>query len=303
VPGSETAPGAASPWLLLPLLVAATACTFAAALFWPTFALRRPGRAWVDRAQRGPLRGAGAAIAGALLAQCVLTVPLAIVLAPVLGAPAAAQLHVDLPPPAVPVIDAQHARLQFVVPTHEAIGELQLRPQVGLPSGAWIGTTLDVLVDGERLPAGTVPIADDRQLARVTFASRVVRELTLVHTGGTVPLVFTPGTASVVGSDAHATAANAAWLALLALAPSFVALALGVFCGRAAGTPTVVAVVLAALLVQLVAGVGPFGNALLALFRGQWLGAEVVFQRCAPSLAVGCVAMILAMFRRPLVAR
>lgn len=301
--GDDRAPAAASPWLALPMVVAAMGCAVVAAVFWPTFARARPGRDWVDRAQRGWTGGIGGAIAGALLAQFVLTLPLTTVLAALLGAPGAAHSHVALRASTLPVLDAQRPRLTFPVPTGEAVGEVWLRPLVGLPSGAWQGTTVDVFADGERLPALGGAFVDNRQLARVRFPGRTIRELTVVHTAGTLPLLFEEQSIGVVGDADHSNLANGALLALLALLPTFVALALAGCCGLAAGLATVLAVVASALFLQTLGGLGAFDAALLALLRGQWLAASAHFPRTAPSLALGCTAMIATMVLRPKVCR
>jgi hypothetical protein len=301
--GGENAPAAASPWLALPLLVAAAACALAAATFWPTFALGRPGRSLVDRVQRGPLRGAGAAVAGALLAQLVLTLPVATVVGQLLGAPATVTATVPLAAPARPVLDAQRPELTFAVADPAPMRELWLRPLAGLPGGALHGTTVDVLADGERLQGPPVAFLDTRQLLRVAFAPRAIRELRLVHTGGTVPLWFPDGAATLVRAEGHGALANGLWLALATLLPAFVALALGCACGRVAALPTVLTVVAGALFVQTVGGLGPFDGALLARMRGAWLPAGPLFRDGAASLAVGALAMILAMLSRREVAR
>lgn len=300
--GEANAPAAASPWLALPMLVAAASVVVTTILFWPAFGTRRPGSPWLDRVQRGRLGGLGAAIAGALLAQFVVTLPLATLLAPWLGAPATARADHALSTDA-PVLDASRPVVTFVVPTDEPLAGLWLRPLVGLPSGAWLGTTVAVYADGERLPELARPFADNRQLARLPLPGRVVREIRLQRVDGNVPLVFADGSAGLVGATAHAGAWNGVRFALLALLPTFVALALAAVCGLAAGLPTVLAVAISALFLATVGGLGIFDHALLSLFRGQWLASDAVFPRCAASLAVGCLAMIVTMLLRPRICR
>jgi len=300
--GGEAAPATASPWLALPMVVAAMTCAVAAVVFWPTFANGRPGRQWIDRAQRGRLGGVGAAIAGALLAQLVLTLPLTTWLADRLDAPRHARCHYELTAPQ-PILDEQRPRLTFAVPTTEPIGEVWLRPLAGLPTGSWHGTTVEILADGEPLPALPAPIANNRQLARVQFPGRTIRELTIVRTGGSVPLAFVDDTAGLVGDATRSNRWNGAWLAVLALLPSAVAMALAACCGLAAGLPTVIGVVVSTVFLLTGGGLGIFDHGVLALLRGQWLAPSRVFPRCAASLAVGFFAMILTMLLRPRVRR
>ena len=297
--GGEHAPGAASLWFAMPLAVAASMCTFGAVQFWPTFAPARPGRQWADRLQRDRLAGRGGAVLGALVAQLVLTLPLAPALACAFGAPAAAHAHVTLRATGMAVLDPVRPRVTFAVPTDEPLREVVLRPLVGMPAGDWIGTTFDVLADGESLGMPPVAIADSRQMVRVPFTPRPIRELTLVRQGGTVPLGFPDGAVEGVGETAHGRAANAVVLALLTLLPGFVAMALGACCGLAAGLATVLAVVATALFLQFAGGLGGFEGAVLALLRGRWLWPDAVFPACAPSLAVGGVAMIAVMLLAP----
>lgn len=297
--GAEAAPGAASIWLALPLAAAASACALSAVRFWPTFAPGRPGRQWVDRLQRDRLGGRGGAVLGALLAQLALTLPLALGLAAAIGAPGAAHAHVGLQATGTAVLDPTRPRVTFAVPDDEPMRELVLRPLVGMPTGEWIGTSIDVLADGESLGVPTAAIVDSRQVLRVPFPPRAIRELTLVRHDGTVPLGFPAGTVQLLGANAHGRAANAAMLALVTLVPGFVALALGACCGLAAGLATVLAVVATALFLQFAGGLGGFEGAVLALLRGQWLSPAAVFPTCAPSLAVGCLAMIATMLLAP----
>ncbi|MFY9341746.1 MAG: hypothetical protein WAT39_04610, partial [Planctomycetota bacterium] len=63
------------------------------------------------------------------------------------------------------------------------------------------------------------------------------------------------------------------------------------------------ATALVAWLVQWVGDVGPIAGATVAVLRGEWLLGPGVFPACAPSLAVGSVAMIAAMLLRPVLRR
>jgi hypothetical protein len=298
----DDAPAAATPWLALPMLTAAFTCALAAVLFWPTFARARPGQQWIDRLQRGRLGGVGGAIAGALLAQLALTLPLTTALAAWLGAPKTAHAHAALVADGDGLLTADRPRVVLRVPGGGPIGEVWLRPQVGLPAGPFVATTLALFADGERLDAAPT-FADNRQLARIVFAPRPVRELALERAAGTAPLWFAPDSAVAVGAAARPHVVNGAVVAALALLPTFVALALAALCGLGAALPTVIAVVAGTLVVTTVGGLGVFDPALLALFRGQAAAACWVFPAGAPSLGVGCLAMIVTMFLRARVPR
>ena len=63
----------------------------------------------------------------------------------------------------------------------------------------------------------------------------------------------------------------AAMLALLSSATTLVALLLAGLLGRISGWPTVAATIVTTQFVQWVAGLGPVGDAVLAVARGQWL--------------------------------
>ncbi|MFY9342867.1 MAG: hypothetical protein WAT39_10280, partial [Planctomycetota bacterium] len=236
--GGEQAPAAASPWLLLPLAVGAVACTVAALLFWPGFCRGRPGRDQVDRVQRGALAGCAAATAGALLAQWLLLTPVALVLVPCFGAPGEANAHVAVPAAAEPLLGPGRPRLALAAPAGSPFRELWLCPLAALPVGPLQPTTIEVFADGVSL--GLVPhgFRETREAARLAFAPRPFAQLELVVRGGTVPLAFPPSTLVLIAAEAHGRLANAMVLALLALLPSFVALALGALVGSVAAVAT-----------------------------------------------------------------
>jgi hypothetical protein len=296
LPGLAAAPGAMTPWLHLPLLVAAFACAARAAAFWPLFAARRPGADQVARLQRGPWRGCGAAVAGALLAQLVLTLPLTLLFARWLGAPATATAHVALSPPPAPLLDAGRSRLEFAV-GGRVLGELQLRPFAAPPAGAWQATRVRVRLDGEPAPDELV-FEQTLQLARLALPARAVDTLALEFVAGTVPLLFPRGTVVAVEAHARAGSWNGVAAALTWLLPSFVALAFGLVCGTAAGLPTVLTAIGGLLCVQTIGGAGPADDAVLALLRGHWLGTVDTFSTWIPSLAAGSLAMIGGMLLR-----
>ncbi|MBL8728867.1 MAG: hypothetical protein JNM25_10580 [Planctomycetes bacterium] len=295
--GLETAPGAQTPWLHLPLVVAAFACAAAAATFWPLFAARRPGRDQVERLQRGPLRGCGAALAGALLAQLVLTLPLMTGFARLLGAPATAVAHVELPVPPQPLLTATQPRLSFAL-GDRVLDEVRLRPAAGPPTGPWQPTHVRVHVDGAPAAAAEVTFEQSLQLVRVPLPARPLHTLELEFVSGTVPLLFPRGAVVAVEAGTRSGLWNgvrAAWIYLL---PSFVALALAMLFGAAATLPTVLTAAGGLLFVGTIGGAGPADDAVRSLLRGHEVLAGRTFSACIPSLAAGSLAMIVAMLLR-----
>ncbi|HEX6810001.1 MAG TPA: hypothetical protein VF384_00135 [Planctomycetota bacterium] len=292
------APGAMTTWIALPLFVAALTCAGSAASFWPAFADRRPGADWVIRLQRGALRGNGAVVGAVLCAQLLLCLPLALLLLPALGAPATANAHFVLPPPPLPVLD-QHQRLLRLPGPGLACTELQLRPLASPPEGPLlVPSRLAVRADGVPLTALEVSFEQTGQLVRLPFAATAFRELELELLDGTVPLFFPHGAVVAVGAAAFPGLGNGLLAMLLALVPTFLALAVGCLCGVSAAIPTVLTVVAILLFLQMLGGLGPCGPALLVVMRGQWLGSGSLFPSCYPSLLVASVAMILAMVLR-----
>ena len=291
------APGAMATWLALPVFVAALTCACSALVFWPTFADRRPGAAWVARLEPGALQGNGAVIGAVLCAQGLLCLPLAALLLPALGAPATANAHFELEPPSLPTLDQHQRRLSFRGPGL-ACTELQLRPLASAPEGPLQPSRLAVRADG--VPLTTLEIAFEQtgQLVRVPFPATNFDQLELELIDGTVPLFFPRGAVVVVAAAAHGRLGNGLLAMMLAIVPTFLALAVGCLCGVAAAAPTVLTVVTSLLFLQMLGGVGPLGPALLVVMRGQWLGSATLFPSCLPSLLVGCVAMIVAMFLR-----
>lgn len=301
VADAAAASGAVSPWLLLPMFTAAAGCGLTALAFWPLFAARRPGADWARRLQRGPLRGCGGAVAGALLAQLLLTLPLATLLARSLGAPATAAVHHALPPvQPQPVLAPGHPHLDFVLPAGPSrhYAELHLRPLAAMPTAAFRSSRVEVFADGERLSASDPEWSQTGQFVRLPFAPRPIHRLELRLAEGTVPLFFPTGSVELVEARGRSAWTNGALLALVALVPTFLALALACWCGTAAALPTLATLLVGALVVLTVGGVGPFDHALQQTLRGRWLGSTAVFRHCLPSLVLGSVAMILAMLLR-----
>lgn len=299
IEATAAAPGASSPWLHLPMFVAAIVAAMTAAVFWPAFAARRPGADWIERLQRGPLRGTGAVVAGALAVQFVLSLPLVLGVARLLGAPGRAVAHVALTPPAEAVLFAPGQSLEFATNAPFDAVELHLRPAAGPPTGALLPTRLRVFAGRERLAADTA--GDDAEVAqtgqhfRLRFAQHRIETLRLEMTAGNVPLVFPPGSVTAVRSGTYSGAWNGVLAALLYLVPTFTALAVACLCGRRAGLPTVLAVIGVLIFVQTFGGAGPIDEVLPALLRGQWLPAGPLFWRSLPSLGAGSLAMIGAM--------
>lgn len=291
------APGAMSTWLALPVFVAALACACSALVFWPTFTDRRPGADWVTRIQRGRLRGNGAVIGAALCMQGLLCLPLAVLLLPALGAPATANAHFALEPPSLPALDQHQRHLTFGGPG-VACTELQLRPLAAAPEGPLQPSRLAVLADGVPLTTLEISFVQTGQLVRVPFQATVIGQLELELLDGTVPLFFPRGAVVVVAAAGHSRLGNGLLAMLLAIVPTFLALAVGCLCGVAAAIPTVLTVVASLLFLQMLGGLGPLGPALLSVMRGQWLASATLFPSCLPSLLVGCVAMIVAMLLR-----
>lgn len=294
----EPSPAALSPWLQLPVFAAAALCAFTAAIFWPLFAARRDGADHVLRIQRGPLRGIGAVVLGALLAQLVLVLPLVVAASRWLGGPAEARARVVIAPPADPLLDGIGNRLTFTFAPILA-SEIELRPLAAPPRGALSPTWLEVLADGERLPAANgalhVAIEQTGQILRLQFPPRRLASLQIVQTAGNVPVVLAEDSLAVVGAEPRSSLWNAVLAALLSLVPTFTALAVAAASGSRAALPTVSCVIGGLLFVQTFAGAGPVDDAMRAVMRGHWLPSTGAFLQSVPSLAAGSLAMIARM--------
>lgn len=296
---------AAEPWLLLPLLGAAALCTLTTAAFWPLFAHGRPGADVVRRLHPRRLQGTGRAIAGALVAQALLTAAVLLPLLPALGAPATASTFVVASANGGVLLPADGStnELRFTIAGGEDVTAVRLRPLAGFPADGLVPTRLRLIGDSGPLSEATVAVDDSLQAFEVRFPAQRVATLRLVREGGTVPLLFPPGSVSAQTAEVHASWTNALLLVVVLLLPSLLALGLGCLCGRSAALPTTATVVGAMLFVATVGELGPAAPALRAVLRGEWLlgggafgGAfgGTIFQASLPTLLVGCAAMFVA---------
>ncbi len=297
VAADAAAPAANAPWLQLPLVVTAVVCAMVAAAFWPVFAARRPGDAWIVRLQPGPLAGRGAVVAAALVAQFVLTAPVLLLMPPILGGPAAAAAHVALEPASDGLLTEEGA-VRFAIAAPVPAVELHLRPLAGPPSGSLRATTVRVFADADDAPLAdpaTLAVDQNGQMLRIAVPPRTIGALRIERAAGNVPLFFPRGSVVAVGPAVHATGTNAVLAAAVWCVPTFVALAFACLCGVWAALPTVLGVTGVLLFVQSFGGVGPAGDALRELMRGRWLPTTGLFPSTLPFLAAGSTAMILAM--------
>lgn len=293
-----SAPAAAVPWLELALLAVAATTAVTAIMFWPTFAARTPGADVVVRLQRGPLRGSGAAIAAALTAQLLLSLPLTTLLARALGAPPTARAYVAATAVGQPLLESRTPRLPFTVPGAVTASGVELRPLAGLPAGALQPSRVVLVLDGVAVDSAPATFEQTNQLARFAFAPTLVTAVELRLEGGNVPLLFPPGAVTLIESAARSTLANGCIAALLAAGAAFVSLAFACLAGVGAARPTVITVVAVLLFLTTVGRVGPGTTVLLPLLRGQWIPGSGVFTATLSSLAAGSAAMILTMLLR-----
>ncbi|MCA8975437.1 MAG: hypothetical protein KDC98_12005 [Planctomycetes bacterium] len=294
VDGTAT-PGAASPWLELAMLVVAACVVATAIAFWPTFSTGRTGRDIVARLERDPWQGCAAVGAAALAAQFILTLPLATAFARGLGAPTTVRAHLAVAPPPSPQLGPEARQLRFELPAAVEAIAIELRPLAAPPVGQLRPSRVLVAADGEPLMATAAAFDQSGQMARIDFRPRPIRTLTFSFEEGSVPLFFPAGSVIVVASAEHGLLANGIWAALIALIPTFVALAIACLCGAAAALPVVATTALVVLFVLTIGGVGPGSTALLRLLRGQWIAGVDVFAASIPSLAAGVAAMIGSM--------
>lgn len=300
------AAAAAEPWLALPLLGAAALCTLAATAFWPQFALGRPGADVVRRLHPRRLQGTGRAMAAALLAQALLTAAVLLPLLPLVGAPATAAAVVGARATRGVLLPADGSanELAFAVASDAEVVAVRLRPLAGPPADGLVPTRLRLLADDGPVSPTTIAVDDSLQAFELRFPARRLATFRLVREGGTVPLLFPPGSVTVQCAALHATWTNALLLVVALLVPSLLALGLGCLCGRFAALPTTATVVGAVLFVATVGELGPAAAALRAVLRGEWLlaggslgdGASTggIFRACLPMLLVGCAAMFVA---------
>lgn len=299
------AAAAAEPWLALPLLCAAAICTLATATFWPLFAHGRPGADIVRRLHPRRLQGCGRAIAAALVAQSLLTATVLLPLLPAIGAPATANAQVAATADRGVLLpgDGSVEELAFTVPTGRTCRAVTIRPLAGAPADGLVPTRLQLHGDDGALSEHEIAVDDSLQRFQLRFSPRSLPRFRLVRTGGTVPLLFPPGSVVVQLDGARPTWANALLLVLVLLLPSWLALGLGCLCGRIAALPTTATVVGALLFVATVGELGPAASALRCVLRGEWLLGESLFASLAgggvlstslPVLLVGCAAMFVA---------
>lgn len=298
VVSEAAASGARAPWLSLPIFVGTFACAVATALFWPPLSARRPGADWLLRLQRGPLQGCGAVLGGAMLACLLFCSVICTVFAAALGAPAAARTHSLASSPKDPLLSTKRTHLQFTLAEPLLCDELRLRPLASLPEGPLRTSRVQATVDGSPLANATASFDQTGQLVRIPFAARTITSLELVLEDGTVPLFFPTGSVELVGANERSGLANGLFLALVAVVPLFLALALACLVGAVAALPTVLVTTLGVLFVMTAGGQGPLANAIQLHLHGHWLGTTDVFRQCVPSLLLGSTAMIGAMMLR-----
>jgi hypothetical protein len=287
-------------WAHLPAFVAAIACSLVVLEFWPTFAARQPGAGWVERLEPGPLRGAGQATLGALLATLGWLALWGLALPFLCAGTPAPLAHRPLAPLDLgqepPLLDApQRPRLRFAGGPQVPVAALHLRPLALLPRGEPMPTRLEVLGDGEPLTAAPVAIAFTKQLVKVPIAARTVAMVELVQVGGSLPLLFEPGSVLVVEAAPRNLLANALLALLPWLTAAFVALAAANLAAPVASLPVNRTVVVAALVLQSLGDLGPVNRAMAAFLRGRWLPAELGAMDFAPPLAVAFVCLALAL--------
>lgn len=261
---------AATPWLTLPLLTIAVVCCLCAAHFWPTFAQRQPGADTVRRLARSPFGGRGAVIAGALLAQLALTVPLAIALSAWFDAPSHARRHHDVVGPEFPLLEGKGATVDFEVPGNPTVDAIWLRPRASLPTGPG-ATEITITSGGRRLATTPIAFSESGALMRVAIEPQALAAFTVTQTAGAVPLYFGKDTVEVVGADDLPTWCNSVLLAFVATWTSLITLALAALIGLGTGWSTLATAICCAHFVQWIGNAGPIADAMLSVLRGQWL--------------------------------
>ena len=266
----ERAAASSTPWLTLPLFVAAVASCVVAAQTWPTFSLRRQGADAVRRVARGPLGGRGHVVLGAAAAQLLLTVPLLLTLPAWFGVDRDAYIHSAAEPPEAPILDRPGAQVVFAATAPIRARAVWLRPRASLPTGP-APTRLRLTTKDRELASTPIEFVESMELIRVPIDAQVIEAVEITQTSGDVPLLFGPGSVVFVGADALPRWQNSLALSLLLCAPSLLTLAVGALLGLTAGWPTVAAGIGALQFVQWIGGAGPVDEALLAFARGQWL--------------------------------
>lgn len=293
----ESNAGAGANGLALPFAVAAFVVGMQALRQWPLFAQRRPGGEWLHRLQRGPWHGTGAALAGALLAQALLTLPVALGLPMWLGAPPVAHTVAALSLVGEPRLDARHPAVVLQAPAAGPWRQLVLRPIAFLPEGPAMHATVRVRAEATEL-GPMPPITDTGQRVARSFAPLAATHFTVERLAGDIPLYFAPDTAHAYGAAEHTGWWNSLRGWSVALLPTFVALASACLCGAFAALPTVTTVFLALAFVATFGGVGPFAPTLRAWMRGEWAVPAELLAATLPTAALGSVLMAFAMVAR-----
>jgi hypothetical protein len=259
-----------TPWLTLPLLVVAIACCLCAAHTWPTFALRQPGADTIRRLERSPLGGRGAVIIGALLAQLVLSMPVALGLSAWFDAPSHARRHYEVVAPEQPVLQGEGSSVTFELPAGPTVDAIWMRPRASLPTGDG-ATEVTISAGGKRLASTPIAFSESGALMRVAIEPQLLSQFTLTQTAGSVPLYFAPNTVTAVGAADLPTWANSLLLALIATWTSAITLAIAALIGLGTGWATLATAICCVQFVQWIGNTGPIAAALLAVMRGQWL--------------------------------
>lgn len=270
----ESPAAAATPWLTLPLLVAAFACSLTATSLWPLFALQQPGADTIRRLERGRFGGRAAVALGALLAQLMLSIPITLVMGFWLDAPRSARSHHEVQLQAsseqAPVLNGAGDSLAFEIAGGPTIRALWLRPRAGLPNGTG-PTHWTITHAGELLAATRVTFSESGIVMRVSIEPQPLTEFTLTQTSGDVPLYFGNQSITAIGSAERSTWWNCIIAACIATCSSAITLLIAAFVGVGASWPTLATTVCCAQFVQWIGGIGPVDEAMLNLLRGQWL--------------------------------
>lgn len=287
---------AATSWLQLPWTLALFFVGATAIECWPLFATHRPGAALVQRLERGPLAGCGAATLGALAAAAVWLTGLGLLLPALLGGVPPAAAFRELSPLAGRTLDEHRAELLFSGPGDHG-AELWLRPLAMLPMATPESTVLQVLVDGNPVHREPIRIDNTGQLVRVPV-DQPMSHVTIRRTDGNLPLLFPPGSVQVRGAatwPGWCNALFAAWSLLLGLG---LAMAVVNMTAPGAGLGVQLLLFASALVLPAVAGFGPASLSTVAALRGRWLPAEPLFVPIVSFLAAAGAAMIVAMLLR-----
>lgn len=264
------AAAAATPWLTLPLFVVAVTCCLAAAHTWPLFAQRQPGADSIRRIERSLFQGRLAIIAGALAAQCLLSMPLAMAMSAWLDAPGTARRHHVATTSAQPIMNRVGDSLTFALDDAPQVEALLLRPRAAMPTGDG-ATQVSITHKGKLLATTPVAFAESGALLRVEIQPQQLDQLELTKTAGHVPLLFHEASVIAVGPAEMPTWCNSLLAALIATWTSAITLLIAAIVGTGTGWATLATTIGCVQFVQWIGGIGPIDDALLQLMRGQWL--------------------------------